>query len=543
MTTRIQNWVVSPLIIVGGALLGFWIARDAVNKIRAASEQGSPPPRSSGRIIDRPNPPGKSSSFWDGRGRPSIEELLLGIPHERIIHFKSEEAYRRFLASLADSDLELLGQLDRFRSVRVGYDHLSDLEELLGPDGELEGNFLVAIPRLPEVDAQPGAIPFGPRTLEWLGITTDNSRWGDGVRIAILDTGVGPHPAFPDGVREIDLITADQPIPLHGHGTAVASQIAGQHGASPGIAPAADLLSIRIADQNGASNSFLLAEGIVRAVDEGVHVINVSMGSYGDSALVRDAVQYATDQGVLIVAAAGNEGLERPAYPAALEEVIAVGAVDAAGQVLDFSNRGTGLDLAAPGFNINAAWLDDEFVLFSGTSASAPIVTGAIAAASSEFAPLPVAEAGALVLGNLNAAGAPGDDPEYGRGILDVGRVMNSATGGLHDGAIASNYYVAPTADDPVGRLLVTVENRGTETLANARVDVTIGGSNFPMTVSNLRPGDTRVLTLPVSAPTSTETIPIRSSLTIGGNVIDLKPANDVLTGEILLTPLAPTQP
>ena len=145
-----------------------------------------------------------------------------------------------------------------------------------------------------------------------------------------------------------------------------------------------------------------------------------------------------------------------------------------------------------------------------------------------------------FVTENLNAAGAPGDDPEYGAGILDIGRVMSSDTAGLYDGAIASNYYLAPSEEDPVARLLVTVENRGTETITNTLVNVTVEGSNFPMNVPTLRPGDTRVLTLPVSVPTSTESIRIRSGLNLSGNVVDIRPANDVLTGEIVLIPEPP---
>jgi len=543
MTRSAKNWIFSPLAIVCGALLGFWIAQDAVTKIRAASEQDPPVPSRSGRLIDRPNPPGKSSSYWDGRKRPSIEDLLLGMPHERVLRFGSDDDYRRFLGSLSGSGVRLLGQMDRFRAARVGFDDLADLEGLLADNDQIEGNFLVSIPRLPDIEAQPGALPFGSATLEWLGITTDNSAWGEGIKIAILDTGVSPHAAFPEGIREIDLVTSEDPVPLHGHGTAVASQIIGRHGATPGVAPSAELLSIRIADQNGSSNSFLLAEGITRAVDEGAQIINISMGSYGDSALVRDAVQYAVAEGAVVVAAAGNEGLDRPAYPAALDEVLAVGAVDAAGEVLDFSNRGSTLDLTAPGFSLNAAWLDDEFVLFSGTSASAPIVSAALAAAASEFAPLPVESARGLVLDYLNAAGAPGDDPEYGRGVLDLGRVMNSETGGIYDGAVASNYYVGPTSEEPVGRLQVTVENRGTEMLPNSRLDVMMGESNFPLTIPSLRPGDTRVLTIPFNVPSRSDSIPIRSTLTVGGNIVDIKPSNDVLAGEIALAPQNPPNP
>ena len=103
----------------------------------------------------------------------------------------------------------------------------------------------------------------------------------------------------------------------NGHGTAVASMIIGQNALTPGVAPGAEIISIRIADDFGQSDSFLLAKGIVAAVDAGVRLINISMASFGDSALVRNAIEYARAAGSLIVAAAGNNGIDRVFYPAA----------------------------------------------------------------------------------------------------------------------------------------------------------------------------------------------------------------------------------
>ena len=212
---------------------------------------------------------------------------------------------------------------------------------------------------------------------EWLGITGDNSDWGKGVKIAVLDTGVDAHPAFETSIRSINIVDRSPGGSANnGHGTAVASVIIGNDSLTPGVAPGADLISVRIADDEGQSNSFLLAKGIVAAVDVGAKLINVSMGSFGDSAIVRNAIQYATDGGALIVAAAGNNGIDQVSYPAANEGVIAVGGVDAQGNHLDFSNSGESIDISAPGFGVNAAWTDDQAASVNGTSFSAPIVTG-----------------------------------------------------------------------------------------------------------------------------------------------------------------------
>ena len=526
--------ILPAVVVILAALVGFWLAKDAVKSGSGKNPNADSPPPRPAQQVDAPNPPRKSIPRHAGKSPIDFRDLFLGIPKERLVRFKTEQDYRAFLSKLNGKNLRLLGQIDALRAVRVGLDNLSDLEGLLDDDSESFGNYLVAIPELPQVDAQPGAVGFGRATLEWLGITGDNSSWGKGVHIAMLDTGVGQHAAFPNGIREIDLVTGDgPPIELNGHGTAVAALLVGSDTISQGIAPGADLLSIRIGDEGGASNSFLLAEGIVRAVDEGAQVINISMGSYGDSVLVSDAVNYALEKNVVIVAAAGNEGLETPAYPAAYEGVIAVGAVDGNGQHLAFSNTGENLDLGAPGYEIVSAWPGDQFTSFSGTSASAPIVAGTIAATMTELGPLPAATATQVVLDHLNAAGAPGDDPQFGEGIIDVGRIMNSETPGIYDAAVASNWYEGPGEGEIVGRLLVTVENRGTEALSNTRIDVTVGENTFPMSVANLPPGGTQVLTLPVNAPTSAESVAIRSALAVGGQ--DSKPENNILTGEIIL--------
>lgn len=533
-----SSWIIPTAVVILAAFLGYWLAADVIgtgHRDRTGREGVPRPPRPTFGV-DLPNPDRKAQPRHPSKRPPSLEEIFLGTPRERIVRFKDDESYRRFLASLDGKNLRLLGKIDGLRAARIGFEDLDDLDGLLGENDDADGNFLVSIPQLPQVDAQPGAAGFGQATLEWLGITGDNSSWGEGVRVAMLDTGVGEHSALPGGIREIDLITGDgPPIALHGHGTAVASLLVGSDRLSQGIAPSADLLSIRIADDSGNSNSFLLAEGIVRAVDEGAQVINISMGSYGNSSIVKDAVDYALEKNVVIVAAAGNEGLETPSYPAAYEGVIAVGAVDRNGQHLAFSNSGENLDLGAPGFEIVSAWPDDQFTSFSGTSAAAPIVAGAVAATMSQFGPLEAGPASELVLNHLDAAGAPGDDPEYGRGVLDVGRVMNSETPGIVDAAIASNWYEAPGPGEVVGSLLITVENRGTTSLNGATVNVTIGGDSvFPMAVSVLQPGQTQVLTLPVNVPSESESIAVNSVLTLSAP--DSKPSNNSLGGAIVLT-------
>lgn len=540
--TETRSKAILGITVVLAAAFGLWISQDILASVRQRNKDAASRSRPmSYSEYDAPNLSNKKAKPEKVRKAPQLDELLHGVARERVVRFDDEDSYRKFLASLDGSKLRLLGKLDQLRAARIGFDNLDDLDGLLDDDNNF-ANYRVSIPELPQVDAQPSAVGFGRNTLEWLGITGDNSEWGKGVRIAILDTGVGKHAALASRIREIDLITGDGPaIDLHGHGTAVASLIIGADGITQGITPAAELLSIRIADDSGTSNSFLLAEGIVRAVDEGAQIINISMGSYGDSPLVQDAVAYAAEKQVVIVAAAGNEGLDTPAYPAAYEGVIAVGAIDATGQHLNFSNRGDAIDIAAPGFEIVSAWLDDQYTSFTGTSASAPLVTSAIAATMTEAGPLLPAQAVNVLNQNMNAAGQPGDDPLHGGGNLDVDRLVNSNVSGRYDLAVASNWY-EPPGDDVVGSLQIEVQNQGTEPIAGATIDVTINGDIFPMTLPRLQPGGTEVLTLPINEPTGTESISIRSSLNLNGNE-DLDPSNNILAGNVRLITEEPVVP
>ena len=113
---------------------------------------------------------------------------------------------------------------------------------------------------------------------------------------------------------------------------------------------------------------------------------------------------------MIIVAAAGNDAVEGVTYPAKYEGVIGVSSVDATGKHLYFSNRGEEVDLAAPGIGVTAAWTGNSFIDFSGTSASAPFVSGTLAMLLSENPALRPTEAVEIISSYANDAGFPGRD-------------------------------------------------------------------------------------------------------------------------------------
>jgi thermitase len=202
--------------------------------------------------------------------------------------------------------------------------------------------------------------------------------WGAGVTVAVLDSGVVDHPSLQGiSITHLDLVNDGQEF--HGHGTAMTSLITGSDEKVSGVAPAAKILDVRVADPQGASNTSLLSSGIVQAVDAGVKVINISLGSTQGSPVLDQAVAYAISRGAVIIAAAGNEQANMLSYPAALPGVVSVGAVDASGRQAWFSNSGQGLSLVAPGVGIVSAYTSNKLVIGSGTSQATAIVSGVAA--------------------------------------------------------------------------------------------------------------------------------------------------------------------
>ncbi len=311
------------------------------------------------------------------------------LPNEAILTFKDGTAYSAFLARAAAQGIIIKGRLDEQRSVRVGFDNIGRLRYDLaahGSDYQAAGaNFAVSVPFLPDRQQRTGSgeAPFGDAMLASIGAgqNMDRSQWGAGVTVAVLDSGVGAHPTFSVGqVTHVDLVNDGKPF--NGHGTAMASLIAGNIGGAQGVAPAATILDVRIADSTGVSDSFMLAKGIETAVERGAQIINISMGSYGDSSLVAQAVQAAQQRGILVVASAGNEQVSSKDWPAAYTGVVSVSGIDAKGQLAYFSNSGNPT-LAAPAVGIPSAYFQDGKPYLAqgdGTSQAAALVSGAAAA-------------------------------------------------------------------------------------------------------------------------------------------------------------------
>ncbi|QXE01346.1 S8 family serine peptidase [Terribacillus sp. DMT04] len=211
---------------------------------------------------------------------------------------------------------------------------------------------------------------------------------GKGVKIAVLDSGIAPHPelAIAGGYAAVDYTTsyADD----KGHGTHVAGIIGAKHDQQgiDGIAPDAALFAVKVLDEKGEGTLADLLEGIDWAIANNMDIVNLSMGSADSSEAMQDAMNKAYQAGLLLVGASGNEGAGHPVeYPAAYDAVIGVSATDARNNSAAFSSVGSEVEFAAPGKDIVSTYLGSEYRLMSGTSQATSHVTAMLALLKQQY--------------------------------------------------------------------------------------------------------------------------------------------------------------
>jgi thermitase len=204
---------------------------------------------------------------------------------------------------------------------------------------------------------------------------------GAEVLVAVLDTGVSYNHEDLEGRVVLTVNLTDSPVAddVYGHGTHIAGIIAANSNNGvgiAGIAPACRIMSIKVADDRGITSAKTMAEGIILAVQQGASIINISAEFFEPSAELEAAIDYAWEQGVLVVAAAGNRGNQTPVYPAYYENCIAVAASTPDGTLAPLSGYGDWVDVVAPGFDIYSTLPGNNYGYKSGTSFAAAHISG-----------------------------------------------------------------------------------------------------------------------------------------------------------------------
>ena len=372
--------------------------------------------------------PGRANAVDWQEALESLHRARSAVASELLLQFDSGEAMRRFMAAAGKQGLRMVSSREALKLLRVGFaGKTAELAQLLREQEGIKAlspNHLIWVPGIgtspqPDPNNAGGEAAVGERALSMIGAAADRRHWGLGVKVAVLDTGILPHPSLNGvSVQHQDFVRDGQP--WHGHGTAMASLIAGRDAEDPdyGIAQGAELLDVRVANGKGVGNTAEVAEGVLWAVDQGARVINISLGSNGDSPWLAQAVAHAQSRGVIVVASAGNERAAQLDYPAAYPGVLSVGAVDAQGVQAYFSNSGQGLFLSAPGVAVPSAYDRDRRVLGSGTSQAAAMVSAAAAVLIARgVRPEQVAS---VLASSATATGAP--STQVGAGVLWLGK-------------------------------------------------------------------------------------------------------------------------
>jgi serine protease len=312
--------------------------------------------------------------------------------------------------------------------------------------------------------------PFGVNAPEaWANAAAAGRPGGSGVIVAVLDTGVayarrGPFRRSPDFTRAQfvqgwDFVSRDPyPNDRNGHGTFVAATIAeatnNGYGLT-GLAYGARIMPVRVLNSEGEGEASTIAEGVVFAVRHHAQVINLSLEfspgvTASDIPELIQAIHFAHRRGVLVVAAAGNEGHTAVAYPARAADVVSVGATTEHGCLASYSNDGSGLTLVAPGGGPDASLAGDpnchpelpagrdvfQITLagssfsrfgtpngYEGTSMATPHVaaTAALIIASGVLGQHPTpAQLTARMRATARKLGGGGDERLYGAGLLDA---------------------------------------------------------------------------------------------------------------------------
>jgi thermitase len=254
-----------------------------------------------------------------------------------------------------------------------------------------------------------------------------NDAKGGGAKVAIVDSGVyAGHPDIGRIAAQKDFLErnmlADDDF---GHGTRVTGIAGALTDNGKGVAGGCfkcRLLIAKVMNAKGNATDARIIKGITWSVKHGADVVNLSLGGPADSGALRDAINRASARGTLVVAAAGNSGTTRRQYPAAYSKAIAVSATDRGDGLAYFSSRGDWVDLAAPGTNILSTRAAGGYGKQSGTSFSAPLVSGLAGLLASQG--MSADSIRHRMQATAKDLGPAGDDPRFGHGRINADRAV-----------------------------------------------------------------------------------------------------------------------
>ncbi|UVI30547.1 S8 family peptidase [Paenibacillus spongiae] len=308
----------------------------------------------------------------------------------RIVRFRQQSDYRRFLEIWSDMApppatppiIRHLPLIEAF-SIPVSLD-LPDFAPLLGEGAQVEEDTSICVHNtVLKPAARDKGIPWGVQQIKapqaWSATT------GHRIKIGVIDTGVDyNHPDLRQSLgRGINLLNRSAlPYDNNGHGTHIAGTIAAanQMQGMIGVAPRATIFPVKAFDHNGSAFVSDIVMGIEWCVRNRMDIINMSFGMKTRSKSLLNAVNIAYNAGIIIIASSGNDAKRKSVdYPARYPQTVSVGATNKLRRIAQFSNRGSFIDIYAPGDKILSSWLRGKYHEMSGTSMATSHVSGAVA--------------------------------------------------------------------------------------------------------------------------------------------------------------------
>ncbi|QPC47568.1 S8 family peptidase [Mangrovibacillus cuniculi] len=379
----------------------------------------------------------------EGKSESPIRTAAISINNSQLQKMMDQEKHKlvsedtlviQYDKPLSTSELNRVGlkvvrHLPQLKSITVKLSKKEDATKAL--------RFLTNLPKIksiqPSAMYQPASYGDPKATeiyhLEMLNILEAQKLAGDKkIRVGVIDQGIDTnHPELKDkllnGYNAINPVSS--PTPDY-HGTHVAGIIGAEKGngvGGYGINPNVEIVPIDVFDRSWGTSDYIIAEGILHAIEKDVDVINMSLGGYFPSTVLKDAVQKAVDAGITVVAAAGNGFDEHANYPASYEGVISVGNVNSKKELSETSSRGPSVDLVAYGEDVYAPIYDYEkkssFQKLTGTSMASPIVAGVASLLLSKYPDMSPAEVDYILKQTTDDLGPTGFDNEFAYGLIN----------------------------------------------------------------------------------------------------------------------------
>jgi hypothetical protein len=253
-----------------------------------------------------------------------------------------------------------------------------------------------------------------------------------------------------------------------------------------GLAPNARIMPLQALDDSGNGTTLTVAAAVRYAADHGAQVINISLGSSDDDTYLNAQIDYAIAKGIVVVAAAGNDGCDCMIYPANHAHVIAVGSSDQQDARSSFSSYGANLGMMAPGSSIcstywTAATPNTSYACGgSGTSFASPMVAGAIALMMDSGTPTAINAAQAVMVSADKVNGMAGSlrTSQYGIGRLNVTEALKAA-GSLHYHLTDAPTFKLHCAGDNEYCSYGIVDQLGSVSMLTAKSPLSVGGDNL----------------------------------------------------------------